>query len=288
MKDKQAKAATPAHEIPLISPLLHFFSMPVIVFWRSNFGYSYLRPKSVFLASTVACFVFARIVHESPSLVRFEKLTTFLAVAASLYWLHLLRSFWQESRSRASHDQYSGTSHLLRLAPQTTVAQNSKLHRYTTWLFEPGFTIVAGLLIENRFDAKLGSLLCWMGICLFFKESIRAWLSVRRTKRQSDILEDAEESTLPNSSSSPARPIRSTRKPRTRRQRNQSSEVDLQQNRFAEILRLMPPYTLEDAERNFRILIKETHPDQAGESPEAELRTRELTEAVEYFRAKLG
>lgn len=290
MKDKQAKVAAPASQIPVISPVLHFLSMPVVVFWRSHFGYSYLRPKSVFLASVVACAVFWTIVRGSPSLARFETLSRFFALASVLYLFHLLVSLWRESRSKASHDQYSGTSHLLRFLPQETVARNPKVALRVQWLLEPTLTWLAGLVLSTRSEPVLGEVLCWMGAGLFLKESIRVWLAVRRKKRQADVLDDAEEATTPSVPASTPAPARSSRKPRTRRPRSTEadSEMDSRRHRFMEILRLLPPYSLEDAERNFRILIKEAHPDQAGESSEAGLRTRELTEAIEYFRAKLG
>ena len=46
----------------------------------------------------------------------------------------------------------------------------------------------------------------------------------------------------------------------------------------------MPPYTLEQAETNYRALIRNCHPDAAGDNPIASNRAAELNEALDYFR----
>lgn len=285
MKDKQARATTPAHEIPIISQLLHFVSMPVIVFWRAGFGYSYLRPKSVFLASSFACFVAAYIVHNEASLAaRFGAVSKFLAISSALYLLHLIRSLWLESRFEAKHDQYSGTSHLVRVF--STSGDDAKRIGMFKTIVEPIITLVIGLVIQKTFSHNLGSLLFWIGLAFFLKELIRSWLTLRRRKRQSDNIEDAEENAP--SISDDKRPATSNRKPRRNRQRTALPENSLveTQRRYAEILRLLPPYTIENAEKNFRMLIKEVHPDTHGSSDEATRRTRDLTEALDYFRSQ--
>lgn len=285
MKDKQARAAAPAHEIPIISQLLHFASMPVIVFWRSGFGYSYLRPKSVFLASCFACFVASYIVHNDAILAdRFGAVSKFLVLSSTLYLLHLLRSLWLESRAKAKHDQYSGTSYLTSILSASGV--DAKRIGMTQTIAEPILTLLVGFVIQKNFSQNLGSLLFWIGWAFFLKELIRSWLTLRRRKRQSDNIEDAEETapSIPDEK----HPATSNRKPRRNRQRTalpENSSVETQR-RYAEILRLLPPYTVEDAEKNFRTLIKEVHPDTHGGSDETSQRTRDLTEALDYFRSQ--
>ena len=48
MKDAQIKRKAESAHIPVISPVLHVMVMPVLVLLRHDFGYLFLRPKSIF------------------------------------------------------------------------------------------------------------------------------------------------------------------------------------------------------------------------------------------------
>jgi hypothetical protein len=54
--------------------------------------------------------------------------------------------------------------------------------------------------------------------------------------------------------------------------------------RYAEVLRLMPPYSLEQAEQNYRHLIKSVHPDPNNAEAGTTEKAATLNEAIEYFR----
>ena len=54
------------------------------------------------------------------------------------------------------------------------------------------------------------------------------------------------------------------------------------------MLRLRPPYTLANAEENYRALIRLEHPDGHENSPESNAATADLNEAIEFFREKLA
>ena len=63
-----------------------------------------------------------------------------------------------------------------------------------------------------------------------------------------------------------------------------ATEKTSSETRFAEMLRLLPPYTLDKAEENFRTLIKLEHPDATSQSPEHNARAADLNDAIEFFR----
>ncbi len=83
-------------------------------------------------------------------------------------------------------------------------------------------------------------------------------------------------------------PPKATRKAKVKRQRAGMTPAEemLQERHHAEVLRLLPPYTLHQAEDNYRALIKLDHPDANDGSEVSTLRTAKLNEAVEYFRRK--
>lgn len=66
----------------------------------------------------------------------------------------------------------------------------------------------------------------------------------------------------------------------------QSAADELVERRFAQVLRLMPPFTLEEAERNYRKLVKEHHPDTADGGAENGAAAAELHQAIAWFRAR--
>lgn len=281
-KDKQPESIPAAYQIPVISPVLHCLSMPVIVFLRTSFGYSYLRPKSVLIALSVACLASAYIVNNEPRLLPdYGWLTRFLGLASILYLLHLMICAGMDLASKGEHDQYSGTPHVLRLLPHAK--RTNGAHLIAKLFIEPTTVVISGIAIRSLLDTRLGSLIVYLGVALFLKELIGAWLTLRQQKRIDDLLDDAQDK-----APRPPEPkfAGSTRKKKKSRPRvhAEPSSLETAESRHAEVLRLMPPYTLEAAEANFRILIKEAHPDTGGDPTEAEIRTRELTEALEYFR----
>ena len=48
----------------------------------------------------------------------------------------------------------------------------------------------------------------------------------------------------------------------------------------------MPPYELQQAEQNYRALMKSCHPDPNNESAENTQRAALLNDAIEFFRSR--
>ena len=84
-------------------------------------------------------------------------------------------------------------------------------------------------------------------------------------------------------------PPKATRKEPVKKKRNAApSEGTAPEDRFAKILRLRAPYTLANAEENYRALVRLEHPDGHENSAESNAATADLNEAVEFFREKLS
>jgi hypothetical protein len=188
VKDKQAPAPAPQGGIPLISPVLHFFSMPVLVLWRRRFGYAYLRPKSVFLASIFASALFACMVwHEPAWQPRYLPLAGFLVLASMLYLIHLGVSVTSNIVGHGEHDQFSGRSHLLAFISDD---RRHKLESVIHTIVEPLLTAFVAWLLS---PTLLGTSLFIFSIALALKELVRSWKSIRLKKRFKDNLSDASE-----------------------------------------------------------------------------------------------
>jgi hypothetical protein len=186
MKDKPLAPQAPSGSIPLISPLLHCVAMPVLVFLRHSFGYNYLRPKKIFLASVIVTGGFAFAVWHDPALKALFPLAAFAVLASALYLVHLVSGISKLTRGDAEHDQYSGTSFLLAFVPPT---KRSKCEGFIHCAAEPLLLTGIGCLIPKPF----GKILVVCGIALCLKEMIRAWLSLRFDKALSDNLADAKD-----------------------------------------------------------------------------------------------
>ena len=188
MKDKQAPAPAPKGGIPVISPVLHFLSMPVLVLWRRRFGYAYLRPKSVFLASIFASTLFACMVwHEPAWRPRFAALAGFFVLVSTLYLIHLGASIAANVAGSGEHDQFSGRSHLLALIPESRRHDRESIIHGVA---EPFLTALVAWLLSAT---PLGTILIIFSIALALKELIRSWQSIRLKKRFKDNLSDAGE-----------------------------------------------------------------------------------------------
>jgi len=213
MIDKQPSPTPALTGIPFISDLLHVAAMPVLVFFRYGFGYSYLRPKGVFLALAWASFLMTFIVWKEAGLhASFGALALFSSLASLLYLVHLMWSFIKETRSKGQHDQFSG--HSILLTPFGLTAANSKTERSIHMLAEPLMAFVAGFVLGRLGYGGLGFLLTLAALSLFAKEAINAWLSKRRKKLITDKLKEAEDS-IEQPSQAP--PPSSSRKPRQQR-----------------------------------------------------------------------
>ncbi len=139
------------------------------------------------------------------------------------------------------------------------------------WI-EPGLVFVVAILLRLLSgEERLSHWLAVVGVCLWFKEFLNYWYRLRHEKKQADIFKDAEEEIggSPAMSQTGA-PTGAGRKPREHRARSaESTQESEEERRHAERLRLTPPYSLQDAEQNFKMLIKNCHPDNNEQSIES-------------------
>ena len=119
------------------------------------------------------------------------------------------------------------------------------------------------------------------------QEFINYWYEIRSEKKHGDIMEDAEEKMPGAGANTVPLPQAAGRKPRTKRA-PQAAALSFEDRanglRFAEVLRLMPPFDLRQAERNYRELMKSYHPDKGADGEQNPEKAAELNEAIEYFR----
>ena len=289
MKDTQMPAGSDLR-IPFFSPVLHCVAMTAIVFLRSSFGYRYLRPKSVFFAFSWAFVLFTIYAWNEPDVWReYRAACVFGGTAMILYWIHLLLAFIRECREQGHHDLYSGTPHAVRLLRKDPPWRQVEM--LELWA-EPAAVLVAAAVLRLLFkEHHLSAWLAFVGVCFWSKEALNFWRGLRFEKAQKDTLEDAQ--SMAEAEGNPQaihqEPPKATRKEPVKKKRNAPpSEGTAPEARFAKILRLRPPYTLANAEENYRALIRLEHPDGHENSPESNAATADLNEAVEFFREKLA
>ena len=284
MNDTTTLVALPGR-IPIISPLLHFLAMPVLMFWRHSFGYSFLRPKSVFLACAFGTALGCYMVFHEPSLkAAFGDLAVFAALVSGLYVIHLIRAIGSEAAQVAGHDQYSGISWLLALVP---AKRRVRATIYVHSIIEPALTAILGALAIVCGFGWLGWILIFAGASLSVKEALNAWIGVRDKKVIADKMDDVQERMPEVGQNTAAHPLKEgVRKKREVRTRT-TPPVDQDETHHARVLRLIPPYTLEAATANYRLLIKDVHPDYHGETFNANKLAIELNEAMAYFRRNI-
>lgn len=292
MKDRQIHTAGPQPRVPIVSSVLHWFAVPAIVYLRSGFGFSFLSPKSVFIAFSWATILFTIYAWlEEGAWQSYWALSSFGTGAVILYVTHLMIAFTRETRRTGKHDFYSGTSHILRLPGMTQFRGIARAELAIQLWAEPFIVLVMATVLRGFFsEHMLSKWLLAVAAAMWGKEFINYWYQLRHRKKQEDVFSDAEE-TMEGNPSAPqfAAPSGKGRKPREKRQRaNGASEQSNEERRFAELLRLMPPYDLQQAEQNYRALMKTCHPDPNNESAESNQRAAELNDAIEFFRSMSG
>lgn len=292
MKDRQTEPAAAQPSVFIISPVLHWLAMPAIVFLRSGFGYAFLRPRVIFLVSVYVSALFAVYAWlEQGAWAKYWALVLYSLGASILYLLQLSFTVGRETRGTGKHDAYGGTSHLLRVPGLDHLRANGGFVMALQLWMEPFFIlIVATALRAFVGETRLSMWLLIVAVAMWFKAFINFWYGRRSEKKHSDIIEDAEER-MPGTGGQREVPLPNAagRKPRTKRQPQSGAEaMSPEEIRHAEVLRLMPPFTLEQAEQNYRALIKTCHPDPNNPSAENTRKTAELNEAIAYLREKLG
>ncbi|MGC3992050.1 MAG: hypothetical protein QM796_20625 [Chthoniobacteraceae bacterium] len=276
MKDRQSPYSGTQPGVPILSPILHCLAMPVIVYLRRDFGFAYLSPKSVFFALIwLALLFFIYICYEPSVWPRYGFLGVFAFVASLLYLFHLITAFSRELKQQGKHDYFSGTSYFARLP---FVKSELTAHLWA----EPAVTCFIAILAGQRW-------LLWTGVGLWLKEFINYWYVLRRQKKGGDALEDVADNLdhQRRDVPPPATPSISGRTDRRARKRIDTDPEEEIERSHAERLKLIAPYTLDEAETNFRKLIMGAHPDH-NPSPESSEQADELMQAVEYFRKKLA
>jgi len=196
MKDRQVEQTFVQQRIPIVSAVLHCVAMTALVFLRSGFGYAYLRPKSIFLASSWACLLFSIYAWNEPAVWASNSgLCIFGCAGALLYMAHLFISFVSELRDNATHDHDSGTPHILRLMSLLNMHPSTEFRSRMVMVAEPGI-VFATALILGRLGLGMKNLSAWLhlaALCMFLKELINHWLQLRQRKRQRDAIDDARE-----------------------------------------------------------------------------------------------
>jgi hypothetical protein len=294
MKDRQTQSAGAQARIPLVSPVLHWLAMPALVYLRSRFGFSFLSPKSVFIAFAWAQILFSIYAWlEQGAWLKYWAIAGFGLGAVILYFLHFSLAFSHEIARKGRHDFYSGTSHLLRFPGFSQLRGNSSFETVLHLWIEPFFVFAAAAILRAFFaEERLSKWLMVVAIAMWLKEFINFWYGLRSEKKHEDIIEDAEEK-MPGGGSvaDVPLPVAGTRKAKVKRPPQAaefSQDLKTQELRFAEVLRLMPPYSLEHAENNYRSLIKAYHPDPNYGATGTTEKAAALNEAIEYFRQTLG
>ncbi|WP_176159494.1 hypothetical protein [Prosthecobacter debontii] len=171
-------------------------SMTVLVFLRSSFGYAFLRPKSIFLAGSWAFILFSIYAWNEPAVWRTNKgLCLFGCTSATLYMFHLISVYVTEVRDTATHDNDSGTPHILRLLSWLKTETTSELRNLVVMVVEPALVLSAALILRLGGQAvnNLSSWLIYTAFAMFLKEGINYWLQIRQRKRYRDAMNDAEE-----------------------------------------------------------------------------------------------
>jgi hypothetical protein len=285
MKDRQISRKSEGGSIPVVSPMLHLMSMPVLVVLRYQFGYLFLRPKSIFLSLIWATALYCVYSYYEPGRWKANALVSVFAVSASLaYLFHFAVSVYSQM-GKAPHDQFAGRS----------VFEFLGLHRrqISLW-FEPILITLLALLLKLGAPANsLSTYLFLAAISLFAKESINRWFELRKVKQQTDAIDDTEETMGRVAEGREAVPLDArtvnlpSRKPRQNRSRNckSSSDVEMGVEQCASVLRMIPPYSLEQAESNFQSLVREFHPDEVQQDAVSNEGLRKLTIARDFFRS---
>jgi len=286
MKDRQISRKQELGRIPVLSPVLHVLCMPVLVALRHDFGFQFLRPKSIFLALIWAFLLFAIYSKSEPERWRSHSwVCAFFAVASILYLFHLTRAM-SSQWGNPPHDQYAG---------RTLLVPFRKLEWKTFLIVEPAVVaVVATLMHFVPSSGLLSDLLFIVAGAMVAKEAINQWGKKRKENQLVDITKDADDSMkkVVEKREWPTwkwkQKASSSRKPRKSRERNRNEPDPKElEEQHAVVLRMMPPYVSEQAEQNYRGLVREFHPDEENQSEADQRAMVALTEARDFFRGHL-
>lgn len=290
MKDIHGERPTPGR-IPVLSPTLHCVAMTALVYLRSSFGLTLFRPRSIFFAFSVAVGVLDYIAwHEPDFWNEYRAACIFGGGAVALYWLHLSITFVRELRRKSEKDDYSGTSHVFRVLRRLGISGPKTEMNVHLWL-EPVIVLMFSAILRLVFaEQHLSTWLVVVAVSMFSTEGLNYWTEIRRDKIAQDITEDAEDrrNALGGNRPVPEAP-QAARVARQHVKRTVVlTEEEARAKRFAQALGITEPYDLDEAEVNYRDRIRLHHPDTHENSAESNRASRELNEAIEFFRKTLG
>ncbi len=224
MKDTQVATLNAEPRIFLLSPVLHCVSMTSLVFLRSSFGYAFLRPKSFFFAFSWAFILYAVYAWiDGEAWAERRALLWFGVAAMALYWFHFTVTISREWCGTAQHDNDSGTLHIERLLRRSGVSTARRLDRQFRLWVEPGTVTSLVLILYLTRERHLSAWLSFTALCLWIKEVLNQWFSIRRQKRGRDITDDLSEAFDDERTTQIAEkqlPVASVRKSKTKRTRN--------------------------------------------------------------------
>lgn len=195
MKDRQVEQLPAQFRIPFVSAFLHCVSMTALVYLRSRFGYAYLRPRSVFFAFSWAFTLFLIYAWTEAEVWRKAwPVCLYGTTTVALYWAHLATAFVSEVKSRAKHDNESGTPHFHQLVKRLGKDVTQRMAINLQIWGEPLLILLAGLLLRWPVGEKyLSAWLIIVAPCLCAKECFNFWFLIRHKKRRKDSIEDAED-----------------------------------------------------------------------------------------------
>jgi hypothetical protein len=290
MKDSHGERSAPGR-IPVLSPVLHCIAMTALVYLRSSFGLTLFRPRSIFFAFSFAVGVLDYIAWNEPDIWReYRAACIFSAGAVTLYWLHFGITFFRELYRKSERDDYSGTSHALRLLRMLGFSGPKAEMNLHLWI-EPAIVLFTALALRVVFSERhLSAWLILVAPCMTLKEGLNYWTEIRRGKIAKDLNEEAEErgNELGGGKATTEAPQAARVGKQTMKRTVVLSAEEERALRFAEALGITEPYDLEEAEANFHNLIRQHHPDAHDNSPESNRRSSDLNEAIEFFRKKLA
>ena len=193
MKDSHGERSAPGR-IPVLSPVLHCIAMTALVYLRSSFGLTLFRPRSIFFAFSFAVGVLDYIAWNEPDIWReYRAACIFSAGAVTLYWLHFGITFFRELYRKSERDDYSGTSHALRLLRMLGFSGPKAEMNLHLWI-EPGIVLLAAVTLRVVLrERHLSTWLILVAPCMTLKEGLNYWTEIRRGKIAKDLNEEAEE-----------------------------------------------------------------------------------------------
>lgn len=292
MKDRQTEPTVGTSRIPFVSPLLHCIAMSVIVYLRSSFGFNYLRPRAVFFAISWVLVVFSAYAFLGEGNWRiYGRFCVFALGGVILYWIHFAIAFSRELYRAGKHDNDSGVAHASRLFFRNPASRTERMERIWRTCIEPGAIVVLSFVSWQMGERLLAAWLVVAAIALSLKEFLNFWFSVRKETILRSMKEDAEalsaDSPVANAADRVPEP---TRKPIAKRVRGTvlSPLEELRIKRYAELLELSEPYRLEEAEPNYRRIIRQFHTDTGEGGTASDAGAADLSEAIAFFRQKPG